>query len=81
MRFTHGAEGQKARMDSHDVGRILLIGGLVVAAVGAVFLLGGGRLPGDLSFGRGNARVYIPLATCLIVSVVATIVLNLFSRR
>ena len=68
-------------MDSHDLGRILLIGGLVVAAVGAVFLLGGGRLPGDLSFGRGNARVYIPLATCLIVSVVATLVLNLFSRR
>jgi hypothetical protein len=68
-------------MDSGDLGRILLIGGLVVAAVGAVFLLGGGRLPGDLSFGRGNTRVYIPLATCLIVSVVATIVLNLFSRR
>ncbi len=68
-------------MDSHDLGRILLVGGLVVAAVGAVFLLGGGRLPGDLQFGRGNTRVYIPLATCLIVSVVATIVLNLFSRR
>ncbi len=68
-------------MDSHDLGRILVIGGLLVAALGAVFLLGGGRLPGDLSFGRGNARVYIPLATCLIVSVVATIVLNLFSRR
>ena len=68
-------------MDSHDVGRMLVIGGLLVAAVGAVFLLGGGRLPGDLSFGKGNARVYVPLATCLIVSIVATIVLNLFSRR
>jgi Zn-dependent protease with chaperone function len=68
-------------MEPHDIGRILLVGGLLVAAVGAVFLLGGGRLPGDLSFGRGNARVYIPLATCLIVSIVATIVLNLFSRR
>ena len=68
-------------MDPRDLGRILLIGGLLVAAVGAVFLLGGGRLPGDLSFGEGNARVYIPLATCLVVSVVATIVLNLFSRR
>jgi Zn-dependent protease with chaperone function len=68
-------------MDSHDLGRMLVIGGLLVAAVGAVFLLGGGRLPGDLSFGKGNARVYIPLATCLIVSIVATIVLNLFSRR
>ncbi|MGH9266154.1 MAG: DUF2905 domain-containing protein [Acidimicrobiales bacterium] len=53
----------------------------LVAAIGVVFLLGGGRLPGDLRFGRGNARVYIPLATCLIVSIVATIALNLFSRR
>lgn len=68
-------------MDTHDVGRLLLVGGLVVAAVGAVFLLGGGRLPGDLSFGKGNARVYIPLATCLVVSIVATIVLNLLFRR
>ena len=68
-------------MDTRDVGRLLLVGGLVVAAVGALFLLGGGRLPGDLSFGKGNTRVYIPLATCLIVSIVATIVLNLLFRR
>ena len=68
-------------METRDLGRVLLIGGLVVAALGALFLLGGGRLPGDLSFGRGNTRVYIPLATCLIVSIVATIVLNVFFRR
>lgn len=68
-------------MEPRDLGRILLIAGLVVAGVGAVFLLGGGRLPGDLRFGKGGARIYIPLATCLILSVVATIVLNLFSRR
>lgn len=68
-------------MEPRDVGRLLLIGGLLVAAIGVVFLVGGGRLPGDLRFGRGNARVYIPLATCLILSIVATLVLNLFSRR
>lgn len=68
-------------MEPRDVGRLLLIGGLLVAAIGVVFLVGGGRLPGDLRFGRGNARVYIPLVTCLILSIVATLVLNLFSRR
>ena len=68
-------------MDTRDLGRLLVVAGVVVVALGLVFLLGGGRLPGDLSFGRGNARIYIPLATCLIVSVVATIVLNLFFRR
>jgi hypothetical protein len=68
-------------METRQLGRALLIGGLLVAALGAVFLLGGGRLPGDLSFRRGSARLYVPLATCLIVSVVATVILNLFSRR
>ncbi len=68
-------------MDTRDLGRLLVVGGVVVVVLGLVFLLGGGRLPGDLSFRRGNARIYVPLATCLIVSVVATIVLNLFFRR
>ncbi|MDQ4070924.1 MAG: DUF2905 domain-containing protein [Actinomycetota bacterium] len=68
-------------METRDLGRLLVAVGLLLAVLGAVFLLGGGRLPGDLSFRRGNARIYIPLATCLIVSVVATIALNLFFRR
>lgn len=68
-------------MDGRQLGQALLIAGLLLAVVGALFLLGGGRLPGDFAFRRGNARIYIPLATCLVVSVVATVVLNLFSRR
>jgi hypothetical protein len=68
-------------MDPRDVGRMLVLAGLVLAAVGVVFLLGGGRLPGDLSFRRGTTRVYIPLATALVVSLVATVVLNLLLRR
>lgn len=68
-------------MEARQLGRVLLTAGAVLAVLGLVFLAGGGRLPGDLSFGRGRARVYIPLATCLLVSVVATIILNLFSRR
>ncbi len=68
-------------METRQLGRLLVAVGLLVALVGAIFLLGGGRLPGDLSFRRGNARIYVPLATCLIVSIVATIVLNLFFRR
>jgi hypothetical protein len=48
------------------------------------FLAGRGvipRLPGDLSFGKGNTRVYVPLGTSIVLSVVLTIVLNLFVRR
>ena len=71
-------------MDS--LGRLLLIAGLVIAALGGILLLVGqipwlGKLPGDLSFGRGNLQVYIPLATSLLISVILTILLNVLARR
>ena len=72
-------------MDVSQVGRFLLIAALVLAVVGVLLLaasaMGLGRLPGDFAFGRGTTRVYVPLATSLVVSVVATVVLNLLFRR
>jgi len=72
-------------MSLNDIGRLLIGGGIVLAVVGAVLVLaaraGLGRLPGDIAFGSENFRVYVPLVTCLVISVVATIVLNLFLRR
>ncbi len=68
-----------------DIGRVLLGLGAVLAVVGGVLVLAGraglSRLPGDLSFGGDSVRVYIPLATCLVLSLIATIVLNLLARR
>lgn len=73
------------KMDASGIGRVLLVAALVLAVAGGLLLIGSalglGRLPGDLSFGRGNVRVYVPLATSIIVSVVATVVLNLLFRR
>lgn len=68
-----------------EIGRVLLIIGILIAAVGLVFMIGGripflGRLPGDISFTRGNTHVYFPLATSIIVSLVLTVLLNLFFR-
>lgn len=67
------------------VGRVLIVVGLLVALAGVGLVLGErvglGRLPGDLRLGRGNVRVHVPLATSLLVSVVLTLVLNLFVRR
>ena len=72
-------------MDVSGIGRVLLVAALVLAIAGGLFLvaaaLGVGRLPGDLAFGKGNVRVYVPLATSIVLSVVATIVLNLLFRR
>jgi hypothetical protein len=67
------------------LGRALLAIGLTVAVLGALLMLGGGawlgRLPGDLSFKRGNVHVYAPLGTSLLISVVLTLVLNLVAHR
>ncbi len=68
-----------------DIGRLLVGLAAVLALLGGVLIIAGraglGRLPGDISLGGGGARVYIPLATCLLLSVIATIVLNLLVRR
>ncbi|HVL03902.1 MAG TPA: DUF2905 domain-containing protein [Acidimicrobiales bacterium] len=72
-------------MNLSDIGRLLVGGGLALVVVGVVMLtagrLGLGRLPGDLSFGTDNLRVYVPIATCLLVSLIATVILNLLLRR
>ncbi len=72
-------------MDVSQIGKYLLVAAVVLAATGLILLLAGGlglgRLPGDLAFGKKNVRVYVPIATSIILSIVATIVLNLLSRR
>ena len=68
-----------------DLGRLLMIVGAVVFALGAVLGLAGrlpwlGRLPGDLLIERGPVTFYFPLATSLIVSVALTLLFWLFRR-
>jgi len=65
-------------------GRILLIGGGLIAFVGLLFLLFGrlglGRLPGDILIQRENFTFYFPLATMIIISIVLTLIFNFFRR-
>ncbi len=74
-------------MDSPDgIGRLLIVGGVVIAVIGLVVVLAPnipflGRLPGDIRIENENTRVFIPLGTMLLLSVIATIILNLISRR
>ncbi len=63
-----------------------MIGGaLVLLVLGVLFLLLGrlgiDRLPGDFVFRRGNLTVYLPIGVMILVSIVGTILLNLFLRR
>ena len=64
--------------------RLLIIFGIVLIAIGVLWpviaKLGLGRLPGDIVIERENFRLYIPLMTSLIVSIVLSLVLWLISR-
>jgi DUF2905 family protein len=74
-------------MDGVDgLGRLLIVGGVILAAVGVAVVLAPnipflGRLPGDIRIDNENVQVFIPLGTMLLVSLILTIVLNLLNRR
>lgn len=67
-----------------SLGKLLLIGGLVIAVVGLLLLLfsrlGLGRLPGDIFIQRENVTFYFPLVTMLIISILLSVILNIFRR-
>jgi hypothetical protein len=67
----------------NELGKVLLIVGLVMAALGALLWSGFGRgwlgrLPGDMNYSKGNFSFHFPLVTCLIISAVLTLLLWLF---
>ena len=69
-----------------ELGKLLIIVGGFVVVVGLVLALGLripflGKLPGDISIDRGNVHFYFPIVTSLLLSVVLTLVLNLFFRN
>ena len=69
-----------------SVGKLLIMCGLILAAVGGVMLLVGrvpfiGRLPGDIYIQRKNFAFYFPLATSILLSIILTLLFSFFSRR
>jgi hypothetical protein len=64
-----------------DTGRLLLLLGIMLLVVGGVMMLFGRlNLPGDFVWRRGNVTLVFPLATCIVASIVLTILLNLLFR-
>lgn len=77
--------GYSPPMDLNTVGRLLLVAGIIVAALGGFLALGGrlpfGRLPGDISIQGQNSGFFFPIVSCIVISVVLTVVLNIVLRR
>ncbi len=68
-----------------DLGRFLIVIGVILVIVGVVFLVAPklpwlGRLPGDISYKRGNFSFYFPLGTCILISVVLTLIMYLLRK-
>lgn len=67
------------------VGRALIVLGVVLVVIGALFVVGDripllGKLPGDIRIEGDNTTFYFPLTTCILLSVALTLLLNLVGR-
>jgi hypothetical protein len=62
-----------------QIGKWLIFVGIIISLVGVLVTALGGiglfRLPGDLEFGSRNWRVYVPITSCIIISIVLTLIL------
>jgi Protein of unknown function (DUF2905) len=74
---------------AREIGKLLLVLGIVLVAVGAWFAFGGrlpfrlGRLPGDIYYQGRHGSFYFPMVTCILASIVLTLlfwIVNLFRR-
>lgn len=68
-----------------DMGRYMILGGIVLLVMGAVFMFAEklpfiGRLPGDISVKKGNFSFYFPVTTCILASIVLSVIMYLISR-
>ena len=62
--------------------KILIILGIIILIIGILYpyikKLGFGQLPGDMIFKSGNSTFFFPIVTCVIISLILTIIINLF---
>jgi hypothetical protein len=71
-----------------DLGKLLVIAGVVLLVVGGLLLLSDrlpflriGRLPGDVVYRRGNFTFYFPIVTSIVLSLILTLLFWVFGRR
>ena len=66
-----------------QIGKWLVLTGIIIAVLGGLIMVLGRiglfKLPGDLEFGSKNWRIYLPIASCILISIILTIILWLIS--
>ena len=71
--------------DMPELGKMLIIFGITIALVGLALWSGFGagwlgRLPGDIRIERGNSAFYFPIVTCIIISIILSLIFSFFRR-
>jgi len=69
----------------NDLGKLMVAAGVTLAVIGAILWSGIGRgwlgrLPGDIHYHRGNFSFYFPVVTCVLLSVLLSLILWLFRK-
>ncbi|GAB6181111.1 DUF2905 family protein [Desulfotomaculum defluvii] len=69
-----------------SMAKMLIFAGFLLVIIGGLLYLSGkipgiGRLPGDIFFQRGNFTFYFPVVTSILLSILLTVILNIFFRR
>jgi low affinity Fe/Cu permease len=76
---------ESSRVEVNVLGKMLIVIGALTVLVGAALVWaersGLGSLPGDLVWRRGNWTIYVPLGLVIVLSLLLTLLLNLFFRR
>jgi len=66
-----------------QLGKWLLLAGIIIAVLGALIMVSGRiglfKLPGDFVFGSKNWRFYLPIGSCILISIILTIILWLIN--
>lgn len=67
-------------------GKIFIVLGIILIIIGGLFILGGkipflGRLPGDIAIQKKNFSFYFPITTCIIISIIFSLIMWLLRRR
>ena len=70
-------------LNLQQFGKMILLIGIIISAIGGIIILLGHfglfKLPGDLEFGGKNWKVYFPVISCIIISVILTVILWIVS--
>ena len=74
---------QMPNLDTHNLGKLLLLVGIVISTIGLLMIIlskcGIFKLPGDIEIGGKNWRIYFPILSCVIISIILTLILWIVS--